>query len=268
MRTFRVAFATAVIVLSGGVGLHANSNHPYQVGPTGFFAEDTSNDSVTVTEVRSGGPASGLLEVGDRIYKVNGRSLSDSYFTSLGDGRHWDPRVFLGDAITQSEAGNGQITFDIERGGIRQDTTVQLAITNLAYSPTWPKSCPKSDFIIQQTADRYVRMINDWLTWKSGGHMTSFIALFLLSTGEEEHLDAVRTLMASAATEEVSSGAGTGSRNNWYGSLRTIAFAEYYIRTGDPAVLPNLQNDVNEAFATDSVGGWGHGFGLGETGFV
>ncbi|MEM8955605.1 MAG: DUF6288 domain-containing protein, partial [Verrucomicrobiota bacterium] len=261
-------FATLSLFVSVTLPAYSVSNHPYQVGPTGLKAEDTSNNSVTVTEVHSGGPAGGLIEVGDRIYGVNGNSLSNSYFTNLGSGRHWDPRVYLGNAITESESGDGQITFDLERGGSRIDVTLQLRITNTAYSATWPKSCPKSDLIIQQTADKYVAMINDWLTFKSGGHMTSFILLFLLSTGEEEHLDAARTLMDSLEVQEVKTGLNNARSNNWYASLNTIALAEYYIRTGDARVLPNLQNRVNQAFATESVGGWGHGWSVGETGYV
>ncbi|MEO0795128.1 MAG: DUF6288 domain-containing protein [Verrucomicrobiota bacterium] len=259
----------AIINFFGGQALLAVSNHPFQVGPTGFYADwDSGDDFVVVSKVQSGGPANGVIEVGDIIWKVNGDSLSDSYFTSIGNGTHHDPRVALGNAITDSEAGNGEITFDIERNGNRSDYTIQLAITNTAYSATWPDSCPKSDLIIQQTADRYVGSINSGLTWETGGHMASFMTLFLLSTGEEQHLDAVRTLMGSLGTETISTGSNTGRTNNWYGSLKTIAVAEYYIRTGDTAVLPNLQNDVNHAFATESVGGWGHGWSVGQTGFV
>ncbi|WOO41477.1 DUF6288 domain-containing protein [Rubellicoccus peritrichatus] len=258
-----------LIFVLGASRAQAVSNHPFQVGPTGFTADwDSGDDYVTVTDVRGGGPADGFIEVGDKIWAVNGTSLADSYFTNIDSGRHHDPRVALGNAITDSEAGDGQIVFDVERGGSREDRTVQLAITNTAYSATWPKSCPKSDLIIQKTGDKYVAMINDWLTWKSGGHMSSFIALFLLSTGEEEHLDAVRTLMDSLDVQEVRTGANNSRTNNWYSSLQNIALAEYCIRTGDTRVLPNLQNFVNKAFATESVGGWGHGWSVGQTGYV
>ncbi|WOO41480.1 DUF6288 domain-containing protein [Rubellicoccus peritrichatus] len=240
----------------------------FQVGPTGFFAKwDDSDDYIEVTEVKSDGPANGLIEVGDKIYGVNGTPLSTSTRRTLSDGIGYDPRPALGNAITDSEAGNGEIVFDVDRGGSRQDITIQLAIMNTAYSATWPQSCPKSDLIVENAANEYTRQINSWLRW--GSVKGNFAMLFLMATGEEAHLDAVRTACQDLATTTPANQNSPGSnRNNWYASLSSISLGEYYLRTGDTAALPHLQSAVNHAFETESVGGWGHGFGNELTGYV
>lgn len=259
--SLRSVLSLLCIFLLCATPCHAVSTVPFQVGPTGITADwDSGDDYVEITAVS--GPANGILEVGDKIYQVNGKSLADSYFFSTHD-----PRVALGNAITDSEAGNGQMTFRVNRGGSTSDYTIQLPITNTAYSATWPKNCPKTDLIIENAATHYVDAINDWMTWETGGKMASFTALFLLSTGEQGHLDAVRTLMDSTDFDRYPASI-TYSSNNWYQSIRTMAYAEYYLRTGDNRVLPVIQHAVDHAFETESVGGWSHGYSVGNTAYV
>ncbi|WOO40238.1 DUF6288 domain-containing protein [Rubellicoccus peritrichatus] len=249
--------------------LQADSLAPFQFGPTGIFCEwdgginynhNDGDNFVTVTSVQSGGPSNGIIQVGDKIYAVNGTQLSSSQLLVYG-GYRKDPRPAMGDAITESEAGDGKLVLDIERDGVRQDITVQLLMTNTAYSPTWPENCPKSDLIVQTSVDRIVSQINDLSLNNTRG--LPFGTLLLLGTGDDQYLDELEYLMDNYIGVPNADPTDGNARTNWYTSLSAIAVSEYYIRTGDADVLPYLQFHVDHAFETDAVGGWGHGYPTG-----
>jgi hypothetical protein len=209
------------------------------IGPTGIEARIHKGVVVTVEGTQEGTPAHGSFQKGDVILGVNGASLK---------GRN--PYVFLGNAITAAEAGDGTLTFKIQRGDAT--LTVKLSIPVLgSYGETWPLNCAKSKQIIDAAVKYYSGRI------AAGGDngMTDALAcLFLMSTGDDSFLPLVK----SHYKEFIANPQGIGD-HTWNNGYNGIACAEYYLRTGDRDMLPVLQYYCDNAKERQYFGcGWGH----------
>ncbi|MFN7341938.1 MAG: DUF6288 domain-containing protein, partial [bacterium] len=89
-------------------------------------------------EVGSSAEATKKLQKGQIIESINGVVLKDT-----------DPRIILGDIVTEAEAKDGKVVLKIKDVG---DVTVQIPVMG-AYSKTWPLNCSKSDKIVRNLAD-------------------------------------------------------------------------------------------------------------------
>ncbi|NCQ34908.1 hypothetical protein GW813_07525, partial [bacterium] len=110
-------------------------------GPVGIGI-DLKRPGMTmhIKNIEPGSPAdkTGKLEKGQIIESINGVVLKDI-----------DPRIILGNIITEAEASDGIIDLKIKgQGNVR----VQIPVMG-SYSPTWPVNCPKSDKIVRNLAD-------------------------------------------------------------------------------------------------------------------
>lgn len=180
--------------------------------------------TMTINNIEKGSPAAatGKLKKGQVIESINGRVLKDI-----------DPRVILGDIITEAEATDGLIRLKIKDQG---EVTVKIPIFG-AYSKTWPVNCPKSDKIVSNLADVLAKQ--ETPKWGS--------VLFLLSTGEDKDLEVVRKWMAQKKS------IGTYP---WHAGYLGPGVCEYYLRTGDGTVLPMIKNMTEELRVTMYNGGW------------
>jgi len=188
--------------------------------------------TMRINGVEPGSPAAatGALAEGDIIHSVNGEQLRDI-----------DPRIQLGNWITAAETADGKLVLEVADAdtGATREVTVQLEPIG-TYSETWPLDCPKSG--------RIVRDLAEYL--KSEGNEKGFAdigMLFLLSTGDESDLEYVAEWARS-------------HQGNWtypwhigYGGL---ALCEYYLRTGDEAVLPTIQRLADRLVEMENFGGW------------
>lgn len=188
--------------------------------------------TILIAGVEPGSPAdkTGKLKKGQVIVSINGETLRDI-----------DPRIQLGNLITKAEAADGRMVMQVadKPGGPTREVTVQLEPMG-SYSPTWPLDCPKSDKIVRQLAE-YI---------KTPGHNAGFAdlgMLFLLSTGDESDLEAVRKWARAH------DGGGSYPWHIGYGGL---ALCEYYLRTGDEQVLPTIQKLADKLVAMENFGGW------------
>jgi hypothetical protein len=215
---------------------------PFQVGVTGIMAAPAEDTVIplTVAEVTPDTPAAGKLQVGDVLVAVNGVKLEAP-----------DPRPVLGNAITAAEAGNGKLTFSVERAGKPVQATVMIPVVG-AYSATWPIDCPKTNRIVAAAAARSMELIDPGKD-ADLNRTTAMHCMFLLSTGKDEHLAAVGKLMRASVP-----GMDKVSGHTWNNSYMLIAMGEYYLRTGDKVVLPPMRKIVDDSFERDCVGGWGH----------
>lgn len=79
-------------------------------------------------------------------------------------------------------------------------------------------------------------------------------ALFLLSTGDDQYLPAVKAYFDDFPDEVEKIGDHT-----WNNGYNGIVAGEYYLRTGDKSVLPILQFFVDDAERRQFFGvGWKH----------
>lgn len=180
-------------------------------GPVGIGIMLDKGPVMKIQNVEVGSPAEkvGNLKQGDIIESINGVRLTDT---------KRDPRLVLGDLITEAEATDGKIHLQISGKGV---VTADIPVLG-RYSDTWPLDCPKSDRIVRNLADLLAKQgKNEWGS-----------VLFLLSTGEEKDLEVVRGWMKERKPIWA---------HNWQVGVEGMGICEYYLRTGDASILPVIQ---------------------------
>ena len=226
--------------------MRPNPNHESEMGPigaTGIEARVYKGVKVTVEEVHPDTPAFGKFSKGDVILGVNGAMLQGK-----------NPLVLLGNALTEAEAKDGILTFDVEpaTAGKPKQVTVKVPVLG-AYSPTFPLNCAKSKIIVRRAAEFYSgkdRM-------KKHGFLNGLACLFLLSTGDDQYVPRVKEYFSQFLNAD---GSVTGIADmTWDNGYNGIACAEYYLRTGDRSVLPILQHYCDDAKRRQIYNvGWTH----------
>ena len=227
-------------------GMRPNPRGEVELGPigaTGIEARIYRDVKVTVEDTRPYTPAHGKFSTGDIILGVNGAML-----------RGKNPLVVLGTALTEAEATDGVLTFDITRGkdGEAKRVTIRMPVLG-AYSKTFPLDCRKSKAIIKKAAKFYSR--KDRL--KQHTFLNALACMFLLSTGDDKYVPRVKEYFAQFLKPD-GSVKGIGE-HSWHNGYNGVACAEYYLRTGDESVLPILQYYCDDARDRQHYGvGWGH----------
>ena len=183
--------------------------------------------TMRIAHIEEGSPAAatGKLSEGQIIDSINGKPLADI-----------DPRIQLGEILAEAEASNGILRFAIR--GLDDPVVVKVPVLG-AYSKTWPLNCPKSDKIVRGVAD-YLSQPD---TQKG---LAGIGMLFLLSTGEAKDLEVVRQWAREVKPH----------RYPWYIGYGGIPLAECYLRTGDPRILENIQDWVENADKSQHNDGW------------
>ncbi len=195
------------------------------LGPVGIgISLGRPGMTMQIHNVEPGSPAekTGKLQKGQIIESINGVTLKDT-----------DPRVILGDIVTEAEAKDGKVVLKIQGAG---DVTVNIPVMG-SYSETWPLDCPKSDKIVRNLADLIGKQ--DQPKWGS--------VIFLLSTGEEKDLEVVKRWM-----KDLKNYAGM----NWDRGYKGPGLCEYYLRTGDQSVLPEIKQMTEDLRVHMYSGGW------------
>jgi len=204
----------------------------FHIGVTGIYATIEKGLLVTVDSTEPNTPAAGKFQKGDILVKVNGKAVSDP-----------EPYIVLGEALTAAEADDGKLAFTVKRADKEESITITIPVLG-AYSKTWPLNCKKSDTIIRQAAEFLAQPEN----LKKPGF---FGGLFLLSTGDDKYLPAVKAMVDR--NSPVKSGSHT-----WNNGYNGILIGEYYLRTGDKSALPRLKAICVDAKERQYYGGWCH----------
>lgn len=224
-------------------GMRPNPNQELPFGPigvTGIEARIYKGVIVTVEDTQPNTPAHGKFNRGDIIVSVNGVLLKGK-----------NPFVALGTALTEAEATDGVLTFDIKPGkqGTVKKVTIKIPVLG-AYSKTFPLNCAKSNKIIKEAAAFY--SAKDRL--KRHSFFNALACLFLLSTGDDAYVPRVKEYFSQFLKDPDGWGKTTwddGVRGigdmTWDNGYNGIACAEYYLRTGDKSVLPILQHYCDDA---------------------
>jgi hypothetical protein len=209
-------------------------------GPVGIGLElRQPNFTMHIVNIEEGSPAAatGQLKNGQIIESVNGHTMKDE-----------DPRVLLGNWITEAEANGGLVKLMVKDDSKAAAREVVVQIPALgAYSPTWPLDCQKSDKIIRQHADALASHIDSADVGLNGS------VLFMLSTGEEKDLEVVRRWMKNFAGNYKKPARDTYP---WFAGYTGPGFCEYYLRTGDESVLPVIKDMADSLSRTIYNGGW------------
>lgn len=216
----------------------------YQIkrfGPTGIGLELRQPAfTMHVVNIEEGSPAAacGELQKGQIIESINGQVLKDK-----------DPRVILGNLITDAEARDGVMKLMVKDGPKMAAREVVVKIPALGpYSETWPVNCSKSDKIVRACAETLAKQKDSVSVGLDGA------LLFMLSTGEEKDLEvATRWVKKMVAGYK-----GPGEREvyPWFAGYTGPGFCEYYLRTGDESILPVIKDMADSLQRTIYNGSW------------
>jgi len=204
-------------------------------GPVGMAIELVPPAFVMkVGKIEDGSPAAatGKFVTGQIIETINGQALKDI-----------DPRIQLGNLITEAEAKDGVVKFMLKDNAAApaQEVVVKIPVLG-AYSKTWPLNCPKSDKIVRDFANYLAKDGSD-------PGFSQIGMLFLLGTGDDQDLPTVKKWVHGLVGKRTPTYA-------WHMGYSGIPLCEYYLRTGDPVALPLIQTLADTAVKEEFMGGW------------
>ena len=242
-----------------------NKPKPNIIGPTGCVGLYQPSwpkvaVEIKVTSVEEGSPASAAgIKAGDVIVGLGSETFKNH---PMGD---------ITEAFDVAEAEGKTLDLLLKRG---KQVSLKLATLG-TYSPTAPYNCPKTDKIIQQTAER---IRNDVRENKFKLTPTKTALLGLMATGEKKNIELVGQLIKESEMlnvdpkqveallngEKVTTGLGliSGVTTGWGWGYSLITLGEYYLLTKDESVLPAMRAyAIGLARGQDGVGCWGHNMG-------
>jgi len=219
--------------------------HIIPLGSSGAFISEWNNESaVTVERIEKDSPAATTLQLGDIIVGAYG------HLFLLGG----DPRVPLGYAIADAkrEERKGILYLDVVRDVEVLQVAVDFGIEG-RYADTWPFNCKKSDMV----GERALRCFLDKLKDSNTQPSVWWDKLFLMGMDDQEALEAARRSFYKLLKQKQPAGDGLRA---WGGSYSLINLCEYYLLTGDSAVLEFATERARRLAAGQmDCGSWSHG---------
>lgn len=242
----------AAVPYAGVRNWHVTQN----LGPTGArgwiegrSGDTTASRQILIKSVEPGSPADGLLQPYDVIL---GAAVPPN--TSAARPFADDARLSLARAITwaESDQGQGKLKLLRHRDGQTQPVVIQLPVMG-TYSSTAPYNCPKTKRIVNHAAAFLAEQMPGEGYFSLQGAMN---AMLLYATGDERYLDHVRRSACRMSLNHTITDAG---HETWRWGYMNLFLSEYYLATGDPRVLPTIQEFCDVLAAGQcNPGTWGH----------
>lgn len=216
------------------------------LGPTGARATLESK-SFTVKHVFADSPAAEKLKIDDVITGVNGKPFEVEHrfghhltrMKEFPETGYEGPLMDFGNAIEDSEGGDGKLTLSVTRGGEKLDVVIGLEAIG-RFSDTYPFDCKKSALLSKQATEY---LSGHEFIAKEQCHAKSLSGLALLSAGKT---DEVKKLVYSW-NEIPKQGIWV-----WPASYQSILLSEYYLATGDEKVIRTIQG-ISEVLESGQV---------------
>ena len=217
------------VIVNGRLRRDFKSGKP--LGPTGLRVS-MIGPNLYVNGAFLGSPADGKILPGDYLYGVDGEVFGGDIYKQVAN------------AITQAETEGGQgiLRFDLLRNGKKMTVSLQLEVLG-SFSAKSPYDCPKTDRIIAN-AETFLAKYGGVVP----GHPVFMNpdAMFLLAAGSPEYQGLVRRhVYQRLAQWDSSKPLDTTGRKvpggPWGLSADALLMAEYYLATGDEAVLPYMK---------------------------
>ena len=203
--------------------------------------EMRGQSAVTVVAVDEDSLAEGALKVGDIIVGAFGHIFPEDD----------DPRIPLGYALAeaQTKTKKGILTLNVVRSDELTEARIDVGVQG-NYSSTWPYGCNKSSAIVDAATSYIVSNI------EAEKLDVFYDTLFLMGTGRHDALEAVRRRLYTMREKE---NLGFGGLNSWKNGYSLVTLAEFYLLTGDSAVIPPMKKLVKVlSNGQMDCGSWGH----------
>ena len=213
-----------------------------------------------VAHVLKGSPATGLVNVGDRILGVGKQKFKTPHVFGYGVGKfgYDGPMKDFAAGLDAAMGGKGVLPVLIERDGKIRIVKLEVGKKYGKYSKTWPKNCDRSTLILEEAISDILKKQKRSGLWSDRPHLNAFALLALLGHDLEAHKDLILKSARSMArsTEDVIRYDGLDC---WKYTLYGIALAEVYLATGEKWILPELEEIERWLVkAQISDGGFGH----------
>ena len=245
LRTLNDTETKRVLDLYGHVTFHIPTRSApatFPLGITGAHLREMRGQSATTVEmIEVDSAARGVLEEGDIVVGAFGHLFPDDD----------DPRIPLGYALAdaQTAANQGTLILNAVRSGKLVEAKIHVGEQG-SYSRTWPYECKKSRAIADAAASYIVNNI------EAEKLDVFFDTLFLLGTGRADAIEAVRRRHYTMIDQK---NLGFGGLNSWSNGYSLVSLAEYYLLTGDAAVVPPIKKLVRVlSDGQMSCGSWSH----------
>ncbi len=263
----------------------------YNLGITGIriILDESTPKELIVKHIDSGSPASGRIQINDRIQGTNGANFINAHQRGYGInvfGARGPIEEFASALETaQSPTGNGNLSLKVRRGTSTLNIDIPIGKTYGSFSSTFPQNCTKCSRILQDLAPiirSYQKPDGRFGNGDASGDLLASLAL--LGIGGPTNLAAVeRCARHVAQGTNANSWLEAGNLVNWDLFAAAMILSEYYLATGEQWVKPELQeiyqsllktqyNDRSQIVPGDpddpppvgnrSFGGWGHNPGF------
>ena len=213
------------------------------LGPTGARAI-LKESSFIVKHVFAGSPAAGKLLIDDEITGIQGRAFRKhtfGKFYGMEPGAGYEgPVMDTGNAIEDSEGGDGTLTLDVLREG--KATTVAIQLEPIGrFSASFPKACVKSEALAARAMDYLLRHPEQ----RCGiVHEKGLLGLAMLAQGKMNEAEALAMSWNTPPGEK---------EWTWYPSYQAIFLAEYFLQTGDKRVLPTIEENCRRLYLSQVI---------------
>ena len=226
--------------LRGWIHTRPDSYHDSEHGRT-----TTHSRQILVTHVGKKSPADGVMEVDDVILGAGGRLFP------------FDARQCLAKAIQDAERTENGGILKLTRWRAGKTDEVQLKLRVMGtYAATAPYNCPKSKMIFEEACEVLEKEPLDE-SWNG-----AISGLALMATGERKYLSQVRELARRMApkTLDLKKPENQKGMVTWDWGYRNMFLCEYFLLTGDRAVMPAIREyTIALAKGQSMYGTFGHG---------
>ena len=221
------------------------------------------SDATNVMHVVEGSPAQQAgLRTGDVLVAVDGVALT---LNDLAPGWNWyhqSHEAILGKAGERALTLKRPVVLTVMRDEGLQQLEVRLADRE-PFSNMDPSKDPAAKAMLADMLSWLCDRQREDGSWSGDIIRTTFSALALLATGEQDHRERVRRAV-DWSMKRYPKPENYGNLGFWHGAYAGILYSEWHLQTQDPRVIPHLAALRDWALAGQHESAWevpalGHG---------
>lgn len=263
----------------------------YNMGITGIRVQLIPEEpkALLVKYVFPKSPASRYVKEGDVILGA-GKMFVNDHVNGYGMDKFGavGPISEFADALEQAQTSKkkGTLVLALRRDGKKKMVKLKVGIKYGTYSDTFPAKCRKSDRVLKEMLDYLVKHQKKNGSFGNTVHNT-FAPLALMASGQSKYRKSIERCARYLCDTTTKHKNDSGGLVNWGYTGAAIVLSEYYLKTKNKWVLPELDRLHSELSAgqylkmsqidpkakqshprtypkgpDDSYGGWGHNAGF------
>ncbi len=229
----------SILMAQGKTDADQTAPHPMGLGILGAEGNyQVGHKDIVVTAVQSGGLVAGIgLQVGDKVLAANGKDFEAATNDILDGGK--GPQEGLGYAIQASLKSRTPLELKVQRGS--QTLTLKVPLPSLRpFAKSYPENCPRTDKMLEVLCDYLRANAGPEVVWGNRWVTSTACGLTLLGNGDKKDAPMLKAL-AQRFCSEWETLKVQGGLHSWNVVYAGTYLCEYYLATGDTAVLPTIK---------------------------